>query len=272
MSPVNEPIVTEKVVTILDWPTDAVSIDYVDIRPHTYLIFIPGNPGLVGWYIPALASILQSLGPGFAVRGISHAGHGITDETVQVEEQLSSTDAAAVAATDVGTPRNVQIPWTVNGQVLHKMAWIESMGELSFDNQRPRLIFLSHSIGAHMVQRLLVLRKDWRRRTLAIVHWMPFLRMEAPPSIQFRLDTVAHHPDYVIGVGKRLLQVTPRRVKEYILQNQVPDQRGLALAVELVEHPTFVRNFLELGTEEVRDMPQLPDVSVFRKYVPSKRF
>ena len=48
--------VQEKVRTILNWPTDTVEIDYIDPkdstrveRPHTILIFFPGNPGLVGW-------------------------------------------------------------------------------------------------------------------------------------------------------------------------------------------------------------------------------
>ena len=277
MSAVKDPIVvTEDVMTILDWPTDVVSIDYDDggRPPHTYLIFIPGNPGLVGWYIPALTLILRNIGPGFAIRGISHAGHGITDETVQVEDWHNNSTAGGRnnsnndGATTTATPRNVQIPWTVNGQILHKMAWMESMPELQLLQSPPqlqprRIIFLSHSIGAHMVQRLLVLRRDWRSRTLAIVHWMPFLRMEAPTTTQFQLDTVAHHPDYVIGIGKQLVQMTPRWVKEYVLQKHVPDQKGRVLAVNLVEHPTFVRNFLELGTEEVRDLPQLPDVSAF---------
>jgi pimeloyl-ACP methyl ester carboxylesterase len=263
MSPVarvNEPIVTEDVVTILDWPTDVVSIDYVGQRqrPHTYLLFVPGNPGLVGWYISALTSILRNLGPGFAVRGISHAGHGITEETVHVEPYKNSSTGNS----SYSQPRNVQIPWTINGQIQHKMAWMESLREVVQSPQR--LIFLSHSIGAHMVQRLLVLRKDWRDRTSAIVHWMPFLRMEAPTMrIQMKLDTVAQHPDCFIGIGTRLLQVTPRWVKEYILKSHVPDPKGLVRAVDLVEHATFVTNFLELGTEEIRDMPQLPDVSVW---------
>ena len=85
--PSNAPIVTKDVVKMLGWPTDVVSIDFAEAKPpHTYLLFVPGNPGLVGWYIPALVSILQQLGSGFAIRGVSYAGHGIAEETVHAEK------------------------------------------------------------------------------------------------------------------------------------------------------------------------------------------
>jgi hypothetical protein len=256
--PSNAPIVTKDVVKILGWPTDVVSIDFAKARPpHTYLLFVPGNPGLVGWYIPALVSILQQLGSGFAIRGVSYAGHGITEETVHVEKYEQQQEGSS--------KRNVQIPWTVNGQIDHKIAWIASIMEQQQQQQQhnTRLIFLSHSIGAHMVQRILVLRKDWRDRTTAILHWMPFIRMDAPSGSQFVLDTAAHYPDVVIGIGQRLLQATSRERMESLMKDMVPDKEGCELAVNLVQHPTFVRNFFELGTEEIRDLPQLPDVSIY---------
>ena len=114
-----------------------------------------------------------------------------------------------------------------------------------------------------MVQRILVLRKDWRDRTTAILHWMPFIRMDAPSGSQFVLDTAAHYPDVVIGIGQRLLQATSRERMESLMKDMVPDKEGCELAVNLVQHPTFVRNFFELGTEEIRDLPQLPDVSMY---------
>ena len=257
--PSNAPIVTKDVVKMLGWPTDVVSIDFAEARPpHTYLLFVPGNPDLVGWYIPALVSILQQLGSGFAIRGVSYAGHGITEETVHVEKYEQQQEGSS--------KRNVQIPWTVNGQIDHKIAWIASIMEQQQQQQQhnTRLIFLSHSIGAHMVQRILVLRKDWRDRTTAILHWMPFIRMDAPSGSQFVLDIAAHHPDFVIGIiCQRLLQATSRERMESLMKDVVPDKEGCELAVNLVQHPTFVRNFFELGTEEIRDLPQLPDVSIY---------
>ena len=56
--------VEEKVRDILKWPTDTAEIDYRDPSdpsnnnklecPHTIIVFFPGNPGLVGWYVRKL--------------------------------------------------------------------------------------------------------------------------------------------------------------------------------------------------------------------------
>ena len=77
--------------------------------------------------------------------------------------------------------KNVQIYWTINGQIDHKIALIESMQQ---ELQHRRLLFLSYSIGVHMVQRLLVLRGDWQDHTTEVLYWMHFVRMDAPLWIQ----------------------------------------------------------------------------------------
>lgn len=254
-----QPAITKRVVDLLGWPTDVVSIDHLTQQSdvHTYILFVPGNPGLVGWYIPPLEQILQQLGPGFAGRGISYAGHGVTKDIVTVEDYEYPNESSSSSSS---TRRNVQIPWTVNGQVEHKIAWLESMKE---ELKGKKLIFLSHSIGAHLIQRLLVLCQDsWRLRTSAIIHWMPFIRMDAPWQEKIKLDTAARYPDFVIHCSRQLLSNVSRSMKESALADKVLDKEGLDLAVNLVSHPTFVRNFFELGTEEIRDLPQLPDVSI----------
>jgi pimeloyl-ACP methyl ester carboxylesterase len=244
-------VVTKSVVNLLGWPTDVVSIDpLASSKVHTTLLFVPGNPGLVGWYIPALVSILEELGPGYAARGISYAGHGVTQDIVHVEAHESSPGEEQ--------QRNVQIPWTVNGQIEHKLAWMDSILQEDSNN----LIFLSHSIGAHMIQRMLVLRPDLLSQTVAIIHWMPFIRMDAPWQQQVQLDTVAHRPDMAISVGKRVLSCMSKSMAQMAFSKSIPDVEGRELAVNLISHATFVRNFLELGTEEIRDLPQLPDVRV----------
>jgi hypothetical protein len=264
---------TENVVEILGWPTDVVSIDWRQgskgdcvseqcMPAHTYIFFVPGNPGLVGWYIPALISIVQHLGPGFAVRGVSYAGHGVTEEVVSVEPYID--DCNTQDANTGRQARNVQIPWTVQGQIQHKLAWIEQQQQQDNENLKTkRFVFVSHSIGAHMVQCMLVLRPDCRRRTAALIHWMPFFRMDTDKMAQqVKLNTAAHHPDAVIAIGRKVLETLTSRISlvDYMLKRTVPDDRGRDLAVRLVQHPTFIRNFFELGTEEIRDVPQLPDV------------
>jgi len=100
---------------------------------------------------------------------ISSNGPIITKDVVEIEKYKESSS------------KNVQIYWTINGQIDHKNALIESMQQ---ELQHRRLLFLSYSIGVHMVQRLLVLREDWQDHTTEILYWMHFVRMDPPLWIQ----------------------------------------------------------------------------------------
>ena len=76
--------VIEKQECICGWPTDTLSIDIntENTDVHTLILFTPGNPGVIQWYIDLLCKVIQQLGNGFAVQGCSLAGHGLDDNVV----------------------------------------------------------------------------------------------------------------------------------------------------------------------------------------------
>jgi peroxiredoxin len=84
--------------------TTTTTTDPIAEFPHTVLVFIPGSPGLVEWYLPMFVQLVETLGPGFAARGVSNAGHSTVDSHLNVEQWKDSTD------------RDATIPWTVDGQ------------------------------------------------------------------------------------------------------------------------------------------------------------
>lgn len=251
-----------EVKQILEFPTDTIAIDHLDesgesYPPETIIIFLPGNPGLVHWYIPLLKELVHRLGKGFAARGISYAGHGVTSDIVNVERFEGSTD------------RDVSIAWTIHGQIRHKIAYID---ELTLDiktlgGQLPSFIFLSHSIGCHLAQRICVLRPDILKKTILLLHLMPFIRMDAPIQQQRILNAIAYHPNLAINMGKLILSIMamlPREWVNTVMTQTVPDRDGRNIAVDLVRLPTFARNFFELGGEEIRELPQKTDVSALQ--------
>lgn len=265
----------KEVRTILNWPTETVSIDYcivggahneeqVPIPSHTVLLFIPGNPGCIEWYIPLLKDLIESLGTGFAARGVSYAGHGASDAVANVQQHYNVTDKKK-------NDRDTRIPWSVNGQVQHKIAWIDMiLKELNgkdapiLSRTKPRFIFLTHSIGAHLVQRLLVLRPDILMRTSLILHLMPFMRMDAPQPQQTILSCVSQHPKPVIFMAQTLSSICkmlPDSYLEYVMRHSVKDKDGRRIAIYLLKQPHMARNFFELGCQEIRDLPQDLDVS-----------
>ena len=56
--------VIEKQECICGWPTDTLSIDIKTENSviHSLIIFTPGNPGVIQWYIDLLCKVLQQLG------------------------------------------------------------------------------------------------------------------------------------------------------------------------------------------------------------------
>jgi hypothetical protein len=115
--------------TIHGWPTDSISIDFykgeadnVDAspshnkcKPNLILIFIPGNPGLIEWYSDTLVKIVEQLGVGYAVRGISYAGHGAGDDVIGSADDHKHSFVNTSGHQDVvGTKMSVS--WRIEGQ------------------------------------------------------------------------------------------------------------------------------------------------------------
>lgn len=264
--------VREEVKNFLGWPTDTVSVDYNvtenstwhQKRPHTIIVFIPGNPGCIGWYIPNLVDLVSALGPGFAARGVSYAGHSPNEEITQVDKMADSQ----------GLDRT--IPYTVDGQILHKCAFMDHIlsefqeeseicnGKQHIRKEPVNFIFMSHSIGGHMVERLLMLREDILQRTKAVLHLMPFIRMHALPMEKFQLDNIAANPETVEAIVQaqmKFLRFLPLSVVDHLTKGIFEDKAGRHLTTSMIRQPWFGKNFFELGTEEIRDVPEKFDVS-----------
>ncbi|KAL3783824.1 hypothetical protein HJC23_005317 [Cyclotella cryptica] len=281
--------VTEDRISICGWPTDVVSIDHCVgtsgvSQPHTLIVFIPGNPGVIHWYVDFLFKILQTLGEGFAVRGVSYAGHGVGDDVVGTNED-HNTRMNSEQRENQGR-RKMNVAWTMDGQVKHKVEWIDKIilewnknatiyekSPTHKEFSSPKLIFISHSIGAHLVQCLLLERPDILARTSHIIHLMPFFRFDPPLLKKALLSTVAHNYRMTIPImtaAVRCFSLTfPSRLIELCMKKiaGVDCEKGRKIAMDVFLNPKMVKNHLVLGTQEVRELPELPNVSIFTCFV-----
>lgn len=152
----NHVLAIEDRVAICGWATDVVAIDHYKIirnspnsnvsdqgatnsnakpserdcyKPHTLLLFVPGNPGVVHWYIDCLSQIIQRLGRGFAARGVSYAGHGVGEDIIgSADEHSKNSEYSSYYSTPMAShgnntgksataqTRDMSIPWTMEGQ------------------------------------------------------------------------------------------------------------------------------------------------------------
>ena len=338
--------INQRTCRISGWQTDVVSIDHhhhhdyhtsltdnhttattsTILYPHTIFLFIPGNPGCVEWYIDMLYKIVETLGVGYAVRGISHAGHGVGENMIEVHDNHNdngggvripeagkvdhnSTTGRSGTASDFSSPstteeepskhyiprlkRKAKIAFTIDGQVEHKLEWIDlihsemislrqeqmdqnSMGSNndsqsnSHLNSSVKFVFLTHSFGAHLVQRILLLRRDILLQTKNIIHVTPFFRFDPDSWFQKQLlATLGNAPKFTIQTLKSLMYIIsflpPKLVDLYMEKvASMPLAKDRKLAIDLYSQPQYIRNFFNLGCEEIREIPEVFDLSALQ--------
>jgi len=253
--------VIEKQECICGWPTDTVNIDLniIDDDVHSLILFTPGNPGVVQWYIDFLCEVLQQLGNGFAVRGSSLAGHGLDDNVVGNYDH---------------TQRNLAIPWTMKGQIKHRTEWIDNILKdwriKHPTSPLPKLVFLNHSIGAHFIQTMLIQRPDILKRTQQIIHCTPFIRFDPPLLKKIVLSRTSQSFRYTIptitSIVKVLSAILPRKLIDIYLHKVVclNCENGRRIALDVFMNEKMVRNHLVLGFEEIRELCEYPNDIAFR--------
>ena len=110
-----------------------------------------------------------------------------------------------------------------------------------------KFIYLTHSIGAHLVQRMLLLwRGDILKQTKLIIHLTPFYRFD-PDSIWQKknlLATVANEPQMAISILKSIRYVVsklpPPKIVDLYMEKGPPAiqlEKDRTLAKELYTQP-----------------------------------
>jgi len=207
--------------------------------------------GCIGWYTKLLVEIISKLGPEYVAHGISYAGHGVGRSKVVGE---SAPNKARVTRS---------FPWTIQGQVDHKIEYICKLLERyrRSRNCQIEIIFVAHSIGSHMVQRICLLRPDLLSITKSVVHLMPFIRFA--PSLRSQrlpISVIAHMPKkFSVHILKKLSNLGRKFSFQQtfnLLSDEVKCPEGRVLAASLVRDPEMACNFLSLGVEEIRDLPE----------------
>lgn len=271
-------ILTSEYKTLLvhGYPTKTFAVDFVKpptagatqgstrVFPHTVLVFIPGNPGLVDWYLRSFESIVDRLGPGFAARGVANAGHGFEPEHAQIPNNDKSL---------------ASIAHSVDGQSIHKAYYLHLLAKEFNDWQKskdhtsrsshilaPEWVFVSHSVGCHFIQRACILQPCILKRTRLFLHLTPFLRMSAPDHKQWLLDTVASNDRLAIAFGQSVMSFLKRLPKWLVnrsVQLSIRDEACRKTTVSLIRQPLMASNFFLLGLQEIRDLPELFDVRFY---------
>lgn len=301
-------------INLLGWKTDEFSVDsepsynssdekFSPSPIHTILFWIPGNPGQNDWYISDFMDVLSKLGEGYAIRSVSHAGHGLFGKANGQYEDDNSSSITDVEKScrfrgnnDETQSISPLVPWTVEGQVLHKIAYIDQLlssierenlqGYIPNSNPHKKMnrrrfvptkdlkfIMIGHSFGCHIIQRMCLLRPDILERVSGHLFLMPYIRTKPSLRIdQRKLDFGASHSELLIKVGtqfSRIIRSLPESLFRSMIRHGLrdgdeSDERIVSVTTSLLRNQLYPRTFFELGTEELRDIPNEIDMSALR--------
>uniref|UniRef100_A0A672Y852 Lipid droplet-associated hydrolase n=1 Tax=Sphaeramia orbicularis TaxID=375764 RepID=A0A672Y852_9TELE len=174
-------------------------------------LIIPGNPGVVGFYKTFMQTLHSMFGYRHPVWAVSHAGHCVPPDTMDIVDDTSSA-----AEKDV---------FGINGQIEHKLAFLRKHVP-----RETSLVLVGHSIGCYII--LDMMKRDPELKVLKAVMLFPTIeRMALSP--QGRVMTpVLCHMRYVAYLPLFLLSLLPERLKssliklvlgEFLLQPSCPN-------------------------------------------------
>jgi pimeloyl-ACP methyl ester carboxylesterase len=157
--------------------------------------------------------------------------------------------------------------------VKHKLEWIDKMIEewRRIYDCVPNFIFITHSIGAHFTQSLLLRRPDILAKTLHIIHLTPFIRFDPPPMKKRVLSSVAKSHKYIIPIMTNLVRALsssglPRSWIDLYLKHVagLDCTNGREIAIDVFMNPNMVKNHLLLGCQELNELTEYPNDVAFR--------
>ena len=131
---------------------------------------------------------------------------------------------------------------------------------------------IGHSFGCQVIQRMCVLRPDILDRVSGFVFLMPYIRTKPSFAIdQRKLDFGGSQPEFLTFIATKISE-TLKSCSESAVRNVVrrsldggngEDEKITSTTSRLIRNPVYPRNFFELGTEEIRDIPNEIDATAF---------
>uniref|UniRef100_A0A672YEI6 Lipid droplet-associated hydrolase n=1 Tax=Sphaeramia orbicularis TaxID=375764 RepID=A0A672YEI6_9TELE len=199
-------------------------------------LIIPGNPGVVGFYKTFMQTLHSMFGYRHPVWAVSHAGHCVPPDTMDIVDDTSSA-----AEKDV---------FGINGQIEHKLAFLRKHVP-----RETSLVLVGHSIGCYII--LDMMKRDPELK--AVMLFPTIERMALSP--QGRVMTpVLCHMRYVAYLPLFLLSLLPERLKSSLIK--------LVLGGILLKNTVkcvslfFVANAMYMGGQEMKKVLERDNVTI----------
>ncbi|OIT37741.1 PREDICTED: lipid droplet-associated hydrolase isoform X1 [Nicotiana attenuata] len=225
-----------RLCSVSGYKTDLLEIHAKD--PKFHVLFIPGNPGVISFYVDFLESLYDLLGGAASVTAISHIG--------QTEKNWEHGRL-----------------FSLQEQTDHKLNFIEH--ELQ-DVEVP-LVLVGHSIGSYIS--LDIFRRFQEKVTYCICLY-PFLAVNTKSSTQAIIKKIAVSRTLCTGLSSlaAILALLPAWISRFLVKKSVGKSWSPPAVEALCKHVLryhTVQNILYMAMTEFEKLSEVPDWSFMRE-------
>ncbi|XP_024985939.1 lipid droplet-associated hydrolase isoform X2 [Cynara cardunculus var. scolymus] len=207
-------------------------------NPRLHVLFIPGNPGVVTFYIDFLESLYEQLGETASITGIGHISHSEKDWE---HRKL----------------------FTLKEQIDHKIDFIQQ----ELQALEVPLVVVSHSIGSFMSLEII---KRIPEKVAYFIGLYPFLAVDAESHKQAIIKKIARSQliSSLISATVALLGLLPISGSRFIAKISLAKTWSTtaldALCTSLLKYHTM-RNVLYMAMTEFEELVKVPDWEFMRE-------
>uniref|UniRef100_UPI003AAB059A lipid droplet-associated hydrolase n=1 Tax=Centroberyx gerrardi TaxID=166262 RepID=UPI003AAB059A len=208
-------------------------------------LIIPGNPGVVGFYKTFTQTFHSMFGYRHPVWAVSHAGHCVPPDSMDMVEDASSTVEGDV--------------FGLNGQIEHKLAFLRKHVP-----RETSLVLVGHSIGCYII--LEMMKRDLELKVVKAVMLFPTIERMAQTPQGKVMTPVLCHMRYVAYLPLFLLSLLPERLKTTLVKLVFGAIRSLD---HTVVHPTVgllsgdcAANAMYMGGQEMREVLERDNITI----------
>ncbi|XP_051252257.1 lipid droplet-associated hydrolase [Dicentrarchus labrax] len=160
-------------------------------------LIIPGNPGVVGFYRTFMQTIHSMVAYRHPVWAVSHAGHCVPPDSMDMVE-----DGSSAAEADV---------FGLNGQIEHKLAFLSKHVP-----RETSLVLVGHSIGCYII--LDMMKRNPELKILKAIMLFPTIEHMAQTPQGKVMTPLLCHMRYVAYLPLFLLSLLPEGLKASLIK------------------------------------------------------
>uniref|UniRef100_A0A4W3JBH0 Lipid droplet-associated hydrolase n=1 Tax=Callorhinchus milii TaxID=7868 RepID=A0A4W3JBH0_CALMI len=199
--------------------------------PRVLFLIIPGNPGIAGYYKTFMQILHQTMDQKYPVWVISHAGHCVPPESMEMMEDIELEDV-----------------FGLNGQIEHKLAFLRK-----YVPEDVKIVLIGHSIGCYII--LEMMKREPQLQVLKAVLLFPTIERMAESPQGKLMTPVLCKLRFMMYVPIYFLSFLPESVKtslvRWALQGlQSLDEGSVSASLNLFS-VDCVANAMYLGSQEM---------------------